>query len=49
MGPAQAPLPCSTGVPIANSALLAVFPHPKKAACFDGMYNEGNSDGLDYY
>jgi hypothetical protein len=27
MGPAQAPLPCSTGVPIFNSALLAVFPH----------------------
>jgi hypothetical protein len=24
--PAQAPLPCSTGGPIANSALLAVFP-----------------------
>jgi hypothetical protein len=23
--------------------------NPKKAACFDGMYNEGNSDGLDYY
>jgi len=27
MGPAQAPLPCSTGGPVANSALLAVFPH----------------------
>jgi hypothetical protein len=27
MGPAQAPLPCSTGGPIANSDLLAVFPH----------------------
>jgi hypothetical protein len=33
MGPAQAPLPCSTGGPIANSALLAVFPQlsPKPA------------------
>ncbi len=24
--PSQAPLPCSTGDPVANSALLAVFP-----------------------
>jgi hypothetical protein len=30
MGPAQAPLPCSTGGPIANSALLAVFPHERR-------------------
>jgi hypothetical protein len=34
MGPAQAPLPCSTGCPIAYFALLTVFPHPGMAICF---------------
>jgi hypothetical protein len=31
MAPAQAPLPCSTGGPIASSALLAVFPQAAPA------------------
>jgi hypothetical protein len=45
MGPAQAPLPCSTGgpcdSPIANSALLAVFPHfgaPLGPACVPQLH-----------
>jgi hypothetical protein len=41
MGPAQAPLPCSTGGPIANSALLAVFPQEEGEEGEEGEGGEG--------